>query len=98
MKLCRWLSLAAIAVLGGWWGLGFEKARAQIETGTGHRCYMAFIHGSGDKFDGEDPLSSEAIASYWTSDGSDGNSFVYYAARLWAGDQGCVSLRVGYDG
>jgi hypothetical protein len=97
MNRCRWLIAAAIAGMGGAGGLATNKVSAQIEEGSG-RCYMAFIHGSGDKFHDEDPSSSQAIAGYWSSDGSDGNSFVFYAARLWAGDQGCVSLRVGYDG
>ena len=80
----------------GWvGGVGLKSAQAQT---PGSRCYMAFIHGLGDKFDDEDAFSSETIARYWTSDGSTTNSFVYYAARSWAGDKGCINVRVGYDG
>ena len=101
-KLARGLALVAVTGgLGALYALDGSTASAQIETGqtgSGKRCYMAFIHGSGDKFHDEDPTSSDAIARYWSADGTDGGSFVYYAAKLWAGDQGCVSLRVGYDG
>ena len=61
-------------------------------------CYMAFVHGSGDNFHDEDPATSPAIARYWSSDGSDWASFAYYAARQWAGAEGCVVWKVGYDG
>ena len=96
MKRSHRLLIAALAVSGGWWGVGLDRVKAQAPAAG--RCYMAFIHGSGDKFDGEDAFSSEAIGRYWTSDGSTANSFVYYAARTWAGDKGCISVRVGYDG
>jgi pimeloyl-ACP methyl ester carboxylesterase len=94
MKRFRRLLLAAIAVTGGSVAVGSSNAEAQ---GSG-RCYMAFIHGSGDKFHDEDAFTSEAIARYWSNDGSDGQSFVYYAARIWAGDKACLAVRVGYDG
>lgn len=61
------------------------------------RCYMAFIHGSGDNFHDLDP-SAPALENYWAAGGQQFNSFVYYAARLWAGDAGCKVWRVGYDG
>jgi hypothetical protein len=94
MKYSRRLLIAAIAVTGGSVSVASKDVHAQSSS----RCYMAFIHGSGDKFHDEDAFSSETIARYWTSDGSDGNSFVYYAARQWAGDKACVTVRVGYDG
>lgn len=94
MKRFRRLLLAGIAVTGGSVAVGSSDVQAQ----SSGRCYMAFIHGSGDKFHDEDAFTSMAIARYWSADGSDGQSFVYYAARMWAGDKACVAVRVGYDG
>jgi hypothetical protein len=94
MMLSRRLLLAAIAVTGGSVSVGSSDVQAQSSP----RCYLAFIHGSGDKFHDEDAFSSETIARYWSADGTDASSFVYYAARLWAGDRACLTVRVGYDG
>ena len=73
MKRFHRLLFAAIAVTVGSGGMGSKSAQAQT---PGTRCYMAFIHGSGDKFHDEDAFSSEAIARYWTPDG------VLVSARL----------------
>ena len=90
------LGLAGVAavVVGGCWSL-FGATPALAGDG---RCYIAFIHGSGDNFHDEDPRSSSALENYWALDGAVFNSFVYYAGRQWAGDQACRVWRVGYDG
>jgi hypothetical protein len=100
MKRFALAALAAVFVVvgGGRQALtpGPGEARA-----AGGRCYMAFIHGSGDNFFDENPRASareSPLSRYWSSDGSNFNSFAYYAARVWAGEQGCLVWRVGYDG
>ena len=60
-------------------------------------CFVAFVHGSGEKFDDQSP-APESLENYWTPDGSSWNSFTYYAGRQWDQDRGCIIHRVGYDG
>jgi pimeloyl-ACP methyl ester carboxylesterase len=97
MKRVALAALAAVFVVVGGGRQALTPGSGEARAAVG-RCYMAFIHGSGDDFFDENPRASAAIDRYWSSDGSNFNSFLYYAARVWAGEQGCVVWRVGYDG
>src|SRR5687768_12448885 len=89
------VALAVVVVGAVMGGCLFGSSRAFAQAAP---CYMAFIHGSGQNFHDEDPRSSTALEHYWAKDGAVFNSFVYYAARQWAGEAGCRIWRVGYDG
>jgi hypothetical protein len=90
------LDLAPVALAVGVCSL-FGSAPARAQTAGTDRCYIAFIHGSGDNFHDEDPGSAR-LESYWAAGGQAFNSFVYYAGRQWAGEAACKVWRVGYDG
>jgi hypothetical protein len=86
MRVRFLLGLVALGVFGG--GSGTARAEAP--------CYVAFIHGSGDKFQ-HDPEASAEIERYFSPDGSAARSFVHHAARQ-GGPGACALWRVGYDG
>ena len=70
MKRSRRLLLATIAVTGGLVSVASTDVHAQ----SGSRCYMAFIHGSGDTSTTWIFLSSPTLEGYWVGAGGGSSS------------------------